>query len=396
MRPSRRAAGIPPSLTFSIDAQVSSLRAAGEDVVGLGAGQPDFPAPPEAAEAARAYLERCGGRVLYTPAAGLPDLRAQAAAHVSRICGVEYEASQLVVTNGAKESLALAFAALADPGDEILITKPAWLSYAPMAAGFGIDVREVPTDAEHHFRLTPEALDAAIGERTRAVVINSPCNPTGGLYPRVELEALAEVVKARDISMVSDEIYWPFVFEGEHVSPAGLPGMAEHVVVVNGLSKSHAMTGWRIGFVAAPPAVAKGIASLKSHISSNICTTSQHAALGALGCGDGHTNRMREAFARRRELARDGLHAIPGVELCPPDGAFYVFPRVDAFYGGAIDGSLELAELLLAEERLAVVPGAAFGEDRCIRLSIAAADEVLIDGLERLAGFLERVSATVG
>ena len=393
MRTSRRAQAVPPSVTFAIDARVTELKAAGEDIVGLGAGQPDFPTPPEALAAAQAFEAQ--GRVLYTPAAGLPALREAAAAHVSRVAGVTYEPAQLIVTNGAKEALSLALMALGDARDEVVIARPSWLSYGPMATIGGLTAVEAPTDAAHNFKLTAESLQSVITERTRAVIVNSPCNPTGAVMTADELAALAEVVIANDLILISDEIYWCFVFEGEHVSPASLPGMAERTIVINGLSKSHAMTGWRVGFLAAPIEMAKAVSCLKSHFTSNVATPSQHAALGALSAGDGHTQTMAAAFRRRRDLTVAALMAMPGVELVPPQGAFYVFPRVDSHYGGDVEGSVAFCAQLLEQEKLAAVPGAAFGEDRCIRLSIAAADEVITDGLARLNRFLAARGAGV-
>lgn len=388
MKPSKRSLSIPASVTFTIDSRVKELKAQGVDVVGLGAGQPDFPCPPEAVAAATAFI--AGGQVGYTPTAGIPPLRAAAARHLGEITGVAYDSRQIVVTDGAKEALTLAMAALADPGDEILVPTPGWLSYQPMAQIACATPVDLPTDAEHHFKLTPEALDAAINPRTRAVVINSPSNPTGGVYTVDELSALCEVIVARDIALISDEIYWCFVYEGRHVSPASLPGMAERTIVINGVSKSHAMTGWRIGFLAAPLALAQVCASMKSHMTSNAAAPSQHAALAALEAGSGHTEMMAEAFLRRRNMAVSALQALPGVELTPPDGAFYVFPRVDAHYDKHIPGSVEFCAALLEEVRLAAVPGAAFGEDRCIRLSTAADDAVLSDGIARLGQFLKQ------
>jgi len=391
---SARARSIPPSAVFELVNRVAELRRQGAPIVALGAGEPDFPGPPEASAAAAASA--ADGRVGYTATAGLTELRTAAAAHVSRICGVTYSYEQLVVTNGAKEALVLALAALCDPGDEVLVPQPAWLSYGPMAQTFDIRPVELPGDIERGFRLSPSALAAAIGKRTRVLVLNSPCNPTGLVYSRRELAALAEVIVAHDLWVVSDEIYWPFVFEGSFCSPAALPGMAERTVVVNGLSKSYSMTGWRIGFLAAPEPVAAACNSLKSHVSSNTAAPSQHAALGALGSGDGFITRMREAFARRRRLALDAVATMPDVQLEPPAGAFYVFPRVDAYYRGAIEGSQALCRALLEEAHLAVVPGAVFGEDRCIRISIAAADEQVAEGLRRLGKFLAGLRGKVG
>jgi aspartate aminotransferase len=304
------------------------------------------------------------------------------------VSGTSYEAKQLVVTNGAKEALALALAAACDPGDEVLLPCPAWLSYGPMCQAVDAVPVLVPGDADRGFRWDPAALDAAVTSRTRAVVVNSPGNPTGLVYTRDELAAIAQVCIDRDLLLISDEIYWPFVFDGTFCSPASLPGMAERTIVVNGLSKSHSMTGWRIGFLAAAPHIAKACGSLKSHLSSNAATPSQHAAIAAIQAGDAHAEMMKAAFARRRDIALAAVTSMPDVVLEPPAGAFYVFPRVDAYYRGDIDGSIALCASLLEHERLAVVPGAAFGEDRCIRLSIAAADDVLADGLARMARHL--------
>ena len=390
MKISARARSIPPSVVFELGARVSELKRAGENVVSLGAGQPDFPSPREAVEAAQAFLE--SGQVGYTPASGIPELRAAAAELVSRVAGCSYGPSQVVVTSGAKEALALAIASACDPGEEVLLPAPGWLSYAPMC--LAVDAVPVPVagDPERGFRWNPDDLAAAITPATRALVVNSPSNPTGLVYTRDELAAIAQVCIDHDLLLISDEIYWPFVYEGRFSSPAALPGMAERTVVINGLSKSHSMTGWRIGFLAAPEDMAKAAGSLKSHLTSNAATPSQHAALAALAAGDAHAEMMTVAFTRRRQLALDALAAMPDVHLEAPGGAFYVFPRVDAYYGkhasGSIQGSVELSAALLEHVRLAVVPGAAFGEDRCVRLSIAAADEVLADGLERMASFL--------
>ena len=384
---SRRALSIPPSAVFELNNRVAALRREGVEVVALGAGQPDFAGPPEASEAAAAATR--DGHVGYTATAGIPPLREAAAEHVSRVVGVTYGPEQLVVTNGAKEALALAIAAVCDPGDTVLVPQPAWLSYEPMAQAFGVTAHPLAGDAERGFRLDPAAItEAAAATGAKALLINSPCNPTGLVYTREELTALVDAALAADLWILSDEIYWPFVFEGEFVSPAALSGAAERTIVINGLSKSHSMTGWRVGFLAAPLAAAKACNSLKSHLSSNCSVPAQHAALGALGAGTGLIDTMREAFARRRTLALEALTAVPDVVLDPPAGAFYVFPRVDAFYRDGLQGSVALCGALLEQAHVAVVPGAVFGEDRCVRLSIAAADEQLAEGIDRLGRFL--------
>lgn len=391
MKLSRRAQEIPASVTLGLDARCAELKAAGKDVISLGAGQPDFPGPPEAIEAARAFLDGCDGRVRYTPSSGIPELRAAAAAQVESVTGVHYEPSQVVVTCGAKEAIALSIFALTGAGDEILVPTPAWLSYEPMAMLADVKTRFLRTEAADGFKLRPEALRAAITPETRVLVLNTPGNPSGVVYSRDELTALAAVLDGTDVAVISDEIYWPFVYEGEFCSPAGVPGMAERCAVVNGVSKTYSMTGWRVGYVAAPAALARCIASVKSHTTSNASATAQHAALGALRAGDACTRAMVAAFARRRTMALDLLGAMPDVEVAPPGGAFYLFPRVDAHYSAAsgITDSVSFCEALLDETSVACVPGAAFQEDRCIRLSYAIEDDRLREALDRIAGFLQ-------
>ncbi len=393
MHLARRASSISGSATLELTARVAELKARGVDVISLGAGEPDFPTPPEAIAAAQAFIAK--GRVLYTAGSGIPELRQAAAEALSRSTGVRYEAGQVVVTNGAKEGIALAILALAQAGDEVLVPVPAWISYEPMAQIAEARFVPLPCDDAAHFKLSPTALAAALTPRTRVLVLNSPNNPTGAVYTRDELAGLCRVLADRDVSIVSDEIYSPFVFEGEHVSPASLPGFAERTVVVNGVSKSHSMTGWRIGYLGAPRAVADAIGNLKSHLTSNAAAPSQHAALAALRSGEAATAAMREAFARRRRLALAALAGVPGVRVAPPAGAFYVFPRIDALYGGAVRGSADFCRGLLEQAKVAAVPGEAFGDDRCVRLSIATSDELLAEGLSRFAAFTHTL-ATAG
>jgi aspartate aminotransferase len=391
MQLSRRVLSMTGSATLELSAQVAELRARGVEVISLGAGEPDFPTPPEAIAAATAFIGR--GRVIYTPACGLPELRAAAAAELSRSAGVPYQPSQVVITNGAKEGLVLAMLALCQQGDEVLVPTPAWVSYDAIAAIADARMVGLPCDDRDGFKLKPGQLRAAIGPRTRALVLNSPNNPTGAVYSRAELAGLAEVLRGTDVAVISDEIYSPFSYAGEHVSPASLPGMAGRTVVVNGVSKSHSMTGWRLGFVGAPPEIADAISHLKSHLSSNAAAPSQHAALGALRGGEGFTVRMRAAFAARLQLAIEALEAMPGLQLVRPAGAFYVFPRVDGFYGASVADSAAMCRQLLEQQRVAALPGAAFGDDRFIRFSIAAADDQLAEGLRRFALYLDTLRA---
>ena len=379
------------SATLELNARVAELRAAGIDVISLGAGEPDFPTPPEAIAAATAFIAK--GLVHYTHAHGLPELRAAAAESLTRSTGVSWAPSQVVVTCGAKEGVALAILAVAGAGDEVLVPVPSWISYEPMVAIADAHVVRLPCDADSQWKLRPETLAAALTPRSRVLVLNSPNNPTGAVYSQAELAALGRVLEGREVTVVSDEIYSPFVYEGRHVSPAAVPGMAGRTVVVNGVSKSHAMTGWRIGFLTGPAPIVEAVGRLKGHITSNAAAPSQHAALGALRGGDGWSRTMAEAFARRRQLAVEALRRIPGVSVQAPAGAFYVWPRVDALYGGRIRGSIDLCRLLLDEARVAVVAGAEFGEDRCVRLSIATADDRLAEALSRIGRCLASLPA---
>jgi aspartate aminotransferase len=259
-------------------------------------------------------------------------------------------------------------------------------------------VVDVPTTEADGFKLNPDALAAAITPKSRALFLNSPSNPTGAVYTRAELEALADVLRDTDVAVISDEIYWPFVYEGEFCSPASVPGLAERTLVVNGASKAYAMTGWRIGWLGAPPNMARAVSNLKSHLTSNASAPAQYAALAALEAGTGHTDAMCEAFSRRRTVAVEGVERLPRVTCSEPAGAFYVFPNVSAWYGSrreggaAIDGSVAFCTALLENALVAAVPGAAFGEDACIRLSIAASDEHVTEALRRLESFLQTLT----
>ncbi len=362
--------------------------AEGIDVVGMGAGQPDFPSPQAAVDAARASIE--GGMVRYGPAGGIPELKQAVAHHVEEITGTtrNIDPSEIVVTNGAKEGLALTFMALCDPGDEILVPLPSWVSYEPMVTMASASMVTIPTKESEGFKLTPDALEEAIGSRAKILLLNSPSNPTGSVYSAEELVAISAVAAAHDLWIVSDELYWPFIFEGTFASLGAVPGIQDRSILVHGCSKAYAMMGWRVGFLTAPPTVAKAITNLKSHFSSNTAIPSQHAALAALQGGTESIDAMQEAFIRRRSVALDALDKIKGISVVPPAGSFYIFPRVSDLYGGEVHNSIDFCAALLEDGRVAAVLGAAFGEDRCIRLSIAVSDERLAEGLERLAGFV--------
>jgi aspartate aminotransferase len=386
-----RALSISGSATLELTAKIAELRRQGVDVVSLGAGEPDFPTHPAAIAAAQAFIGK--GRVLYTPATGLPELREAAAAELTRETGVRYEPRQVCITNGAKEGLALAILAVAqDPGDEVILPTPCWVSYESMVTIAGAKLVRVPCTPESGFKLAPEALARAITPRTRALLLNSPNNPTGAITTREELAALCEVLRGRDITVISDEIYSPFVFEGEHVSPASLPGMAERTVVVNGVSKSYSMTGWRLGWTGAPQPLADAIANLKSHLTSNAAAPSQVAALAALRDGRAYPEQMKAAFRKRLALAVEALGRLPGISLARPGGAFYVFPRVDALYGPSLRDSDAFCAQLLDSQRVAALAGSCFGDHRCVRFSIATSDDQLREGLARITRFVQSLA----
>jgi aspartate aminotransferase len=385
---SARAGGLQPSLTLAISAKARQLRAEGRDICSLSAGEPDFDTPAFIRRAAAEALE--AGHTRYGPVAGEPALRAAIAAKMGQENGVPTTAEQVLVTNGGKQALYNLFQVLLDPGDEVLLPSPYWLSYPEMAHLAGAHVTLLPCEADAGFHLAPEILAAAITPASRLLVINSPGNPTGAVLRREELEAIAALVRPHPrLAVVCDEIYETLLAPGQqhHSLSAVAPDLADRVFVVNGFAKGWAMTGWRVGWLAGERSVVAAASALQSQSTSNVCTFAQYGALAAIeGSRDG-VWQMAEEFNRRRALLSEGLEAIPGVRLRPPEGAFYAFPDVSAW---GLD-SLTICDRLLAEEGLALVPGVAFGDDRCIRLSCAASTAALQDGLERLRRFRSRL-----
>jgi aspartate/methionine/tyrosine aminotransferase len=386
---SARAARIEPSATLAISAEARRLKAAGEPVIGFGAGEPDFPTPDYIVEAA-ALAARDPAMHHYTASAGLPELRAAVAATHLRD-GLTLDASQVVVTNGAKQAVFTAFQILLDPGDEVLIPAPYWVTYptAVELAG-GVPVF-VPTDDRAGFLATVEQLEAARTGRTKVLLFVSPSNPTGAVYPRDRIEAIGRWAEAQGVWIVTDEIYNRLVYDGTtfHSMPVVTPGIVDRTVVINGVSKTYAMTGWRVGWLAGPSRVAEAAIRLQSHVSSNVSNVAQAAALAALTGPDDTVDEMRAAFDRRRNTMVSMLNDVPGVECATPGGAFYTFPNVSGLLGVDLAGttatsSLELAALLLDEIQIAVVPGEAFGAPGYARLSFALADDDLEEGLGRL------------
>jgi aspartate aminotransferase len=381
---SARAGVLQPSLTLEIAAQARQLRAEGHDICSLSAGEPDFDTPAFIRRAAAEALE--AGHTRYGPVAGEPALREAVAAKLTGENRVPTASDQVLITNGGKQALYNLFQVLLDPGDEVLLPAPYWLSYPEMARLAGAEVRLLHGDAADGFHLRPERLEAAITPASKLLVLNSPGNPTGMVLSRGELEAIAAVLRRHPrVAVVCDEIYEYLLAPGhEHHSFAAVaPDLAERVFIVGGCAKGWAMTGWRIGWLAGNRAVVAAAAALQSQSTSNVCSFAQYGALAAVSGPRDCVREMAERFSERRQLLGDGLRTIEGVTLQPPEGAFYAFPDISAW---GLD-SMQLCRRLLDEVGLAVVPGAAFGDDRCIRFSCAASRESLLDGLERLRRF---------
>ena len=382
---SARAQALKPSLTLTIAAKARQLRADGHDICSLSAGEPDFDTPAFIRQAAEAALE--DGQTRYGPVAGEPALRQAIATKLAQENGVSLGFDQVLVTNGGKQALYNLFQVLLDPGDEVLLPSPYWLSYPEMAHLAGASVQLLPSEAESGFRLDPARLEAAITPASRLLVLNSPSNPTGMVMSRSEMEAVAEVLRRHPrVAVVCDEIYEFLTAPGHrhHCFAAVAPDLAERTFLVNGFAKGWAMTGWRLGWLAGPKHVVAAASALQSQSTSNVCTFAQFGALAAIEASRDCVRAMAAQFDERRALLSERLMAIEGIKLRPPEGAFYAFPEVSHW---GLD-SMTLCNRLLDEVRLAVVPGVAFGDDRCIRLSCAAAPAAIEDGIDRLNRFL--------
>ncbi len=389
-RVSARVGAIAESATLAVDAKAKALKAAGHPVIGFGAGEPDFPTPSHIVEAAvRAARDPKMHR--YTPAAGLPVLREAVAAKTRRDSGYEVTASQVLITNGGKQALYNAFAALLDPGDEVLLPAPYWTTYPESIRLAGGVPVEIVTDDASGYLVSIEALEAALTPRTKALVFVSPSNPTGAVYPPAQVEAIGRWALARGLWVVTDEIYEHLVYGGATFSsmPALVPELADRTIVVNGVAKTWAMTGWRVGWLIAPADIVKAAANLQSHATSNVSNVSQAAALAAVTDDLSAARDMRTAFDRRRTLIVAMLNDVPGF-VCPtPEGAFYAYPSVKGVLGSELRGrriesSAALCELVLDEVEVAMVPGEAFGTPGYVRLSYALGDDDLVEGVTRL------------
>ncbi len=382
---SQRARLLKPSATLAISAKEKELKSQGVDVVGFGAGEPDFPTPIHIRDAAKRSLDR--GETFYTPVGGILDLKKAVVKRFSEDYGLDYQPDQIVVSCGAKHSLYNIFQAIVDEGDEVLIFAPYWVSYPEMVALSGGNPVIVQTREENGFLPDPKEVEALITPRTTAMLINSPSNPTGVVYPEEVLKELARVAQKHDLLVISDDIYDKLIYDTRTFVPfASLPGMKERSLVVNGVSKTYAMTGLRIGYLACcKPELVKAVTNIQSQSTSNPSNTAQAAAVEALIGSQDEVSRMREIFERRRNLMIEELNKIPGLSAVKPDGAFYVFANVAALLGrNGIENSTDFATYLLERHCVAAVPGGPFGSDDHIRLSFATGEETILKGLERI------------
>ena len=395
-RVSQRLASIPESPTIAVDAKAKALKAAGEKVIGFGAGEPDFPTP-EHIVAAAAEATHHALYHHYTPTAGLLELRAAIAHKTERDSGYKVDPKQVVVSNGGKHALYNAVMALIDPGDEVLVPAPYWVSYPEQVRLAGGVVVELPTTVESGFRVTVDQLEAATNEKTKMLIFVSPSNPTGAVYPPEEVAAIGAWARERGIWVMTDEIYEHLVYGDAKFSsmPVLVPEMADRCIVVNGVAKTYAMTGWRVGWIVAPLDIAGAITNLQSHVTTNVSNVAQAAALAAVAGDLEAVVMMREAFDRRRLTMYKLLNEIPGVTCIEPEGAFYAFPSFEGVLGKEIGGrvasnTLELAEIILEQAKVAIVPGEAFGAPGYARLSYALGDDDLTEGVTRIADLLSR------
>ncbi len=393
MKLAKRIRAISPSQTLAISAKAKAMKEAGENVISFSVGEPDFATPRHIVAAAEEALER--GYTKYTPAAGLPALRRAVCEKFLRDNLLEYEPSQIVVSNGAKHAIFNACFALVEEGDEVIIPAPYWLTYPEIVKACGGVPVFIEAKKERGFKISPEQLRAAITPKTKLFIFNSPCNPTGAVYNEAEVRALAEVCEEVDIFVLSDEIYEKLVY-GD-VKPFSFAACSEgakrRTVTVNGVSKTYAMTGWRIGYLAAPKEIAAAIDSFQSHATSNPNTMSQYAAIEALSSPESEVADMVRVFAGRRRAMLDRISRMKDVYCVVPDGAFYVMLVVSGVFGKkckerTIDGCAAFADALLETQKVAVIPGSAFGADDCVRLSYSLSEEDLNEGLDRIEAFL--------
>ncbi|MBQ8429582.1 MAG: pyridoxal phosphate-dependent aminotransferase [Clostridia bacterium] len=396
-RVASRMNAISPSLTLAISAKAKAMKAAGESVVSFGVGEPDFNTPEHIINSAKAALDN--GHTKYTPSSGLLPLRKAICEKFQKDNGLEYESSQIIVSNGAKHSIFNACYAVLEEGDEVIIPAPYWLTYPEVVKVCGATPVYIDCKKENKFKFTAKELKEAITPKTKMLIFNSPSNPTGAVYTEDEVRAIAKVCEEAEIFVLSDEIYEKLCYNG--VKPFSIAACSEKMkdltITVNGVSKTYAMTGWRVGYLAAPKDVAKAIDSFQSHATSNASSISQYATIEALNSPEEEVEGMRKVFDNRRAKLLALIRGIDGVSAVEPDGAFYVMLVVDGLYGKKygdklIDGSIAFADALLEGEKVATIPGISFGADDCVRLSYALSEADIDEGLARIKRFVESLA----
>ena len=378
-----------PSATLAMSQKSSEMKAQGIDVINMSVGEPDFNTPDHIKQAAKLAIDENYSR--YSPVPGYPDLRQAIARKLERENHLHYTPAEILVSNGAKQSVCNTVMAMINPGDEVIIPAPYWVSYPQMVLLAGGKPVIVEAGFEQNFKMTPEQLEAAITPKTRLIILCSPSNPTGSVYNKQELEALAKVILSHDdLFVLADEIYEHINYVGKHESIAQFEGMKERSIIVNGVSKAYAMTGWRIGYIAAPEWIVKGCNKLQGQYTSGPCSVSQKAAEFAYTSSQECVEEMRKAFERRRDLIVRLAKDIPGLEVNVPEGAFYLFPKCSSFYGKTapdgthINNSTDFALYLLEKGHVATVGGDAFGDPECFRMSYATSDENIVEAMRRI------------
>ncbi len=385
------------SATIAMAQKARELKSQGADVISLSLGEPDFKTPAHVCEAAKAAIDE-GKYFTYTPVPGYLDLREAIVDKLERENSLSYTSNQIVVSTGAKQSIANTFLCLLNPGDEVIVYAPYWVSYMEIIKLAGGVPVPVSGSIENNFKATADQLRGAISPKTKAVIFSSPCNPTGAVFSREEMQYMADILADHpDILVVADEIYEHINFSGEHVSIAGLPGMMERTVTVNGFSKGFAMTGWRLGYIAAPLWIAKACGKIQGQFTSGTNSIAQRAAIAALTGDMTPTRKMAKAYLRRRDLVLDRLNEIPGVKTYVPNGAFYIFPDVSEYFGKSdgettIQNASDFCMYILNKAHVSLVTGEAFGAPSCVRLSYAASDEALVEAINRIKDTLGKLS----
>lgn len=392
---SERLNRLAPSATLAMSQKSSEMKAQGIDVINLSVGEPDFNTPDHIKTAAKEAIDENYSK--YSPVPGYPDLRKAIVEKLHRENQLDYGVAEILVSNGAKQSVCNTLMALVDEGDEVIIPAPYWVSYPQMVKLAGGNPTIVKTGFAQEFKISPEQLEAAITPKTKVIILCSPSNPTGSVYSQSELEGLAHVIlKHEDLYVIADEIYEHINYVGKHESIAQFPGMKERTIIVNGISKAYAMTGWRIGYIAAPEWIVKGCNKLQGQYTSGPCSISQRAAIAAYTQSQACVEEMRQAFKRRRDLIVKLAKDIHGLEVIEPKGAFYLFPKCNYFFGKSTDGyyiknSTDLSMYLLEKAHVATVGGDAFGEPNCLRMSYATSDENIQKAFRRIKNALEQL-----